>query len=366
MTTTSSPDLVCRPEDLTAAWLAQVLDGTELVATGGTVRDLAVEPVGTGQMGDTFRVSFGTGSEDTAPRSVIAKFASTDDRSRSTGLMTRAYEIEVGFYGQVAGVIRIRMPRCYHGQCDNDTGWFVLLLEDLVGTSQGDQLGGCGAEVAAACLEELARLHGPAWNRGTLARVEWLQRGGADADGFLAGLVTSLWPGFVERYRDRLDPEHRALGDRFIGVLEPWLADRPLGTTVTHGDFRLDNMLFPAGETRPYVVDWQTAAWGPAASDVAYFLGGSLTPDARRRFGSTLLDGYHRALESEGVQGFDREQLDLEYQRLCFGGLVMTVGASMLVKRTDRGDDMFVTSLARYAQQALDLDAEATLPSRRD
>ena len=40
----------------------------------------------------------------------------------------------------------------------------------------------------------------------------------------------------------------------------------------------------------------------------------------------------------------------------------MSIGASMLVKRTSRGDDMFVTSVARYAQQALDLDAESTLP----
>ncbi len=364
--TAPSPALVRRPEDLTPTWLAEVLQGTELVASGHTVRDLAVEPVGTGQMGDTVRVSFGTGPQDASRRSVIAKFASADDRSRSTGLMTRAYEIEVGFYSEVAGVIRTRMPRCYHGQCDNDTGWFVLLLEDLVGASPGDQLAGCGVGVAGACLEELARLHGPAWGRGPLAGVEWLQRGGVDADDFLAGLVTSLWPDFIERYQDRLDPEHLALGDRFIGVLGPWLADRPPGTTVTHGDFRLDNLLFPAGESRPYVVDWQTAAWGSAASDVAYFLGGSLTADDRRRFGSTLLDGYHQALESEGVRDFDHERLELEYRHLCFGGLVMTVGASMLVKRTERGDEMFVTSLARYAQQALDLDAEATLPSRRN
>jgi hypothetical protein len=40
----------------------------------------------------------------------------------------------------------------------------------------------------------------------------------------------------------------------------------------------------------------------------------------------------------------------------------MSVGAAMLVKRTERGDDMFVTSVARYAQQAIDLDAVATLP----
>lgn len=366
MTTVPTPAVVRRPEELTAAWLAQVLEGTDLVAPGATVCDLTVEPVGTGQMGDTFRVAFRTGRGGTAARSVIAKFASADDGSRSTGLMTRAYEIEVGFYAQVAGAVRTRMPRCYHGRCDPETGWFVLVLEDLVGASQGDQLAGCEEGVAAACLYEMARLHGPAWGRSELAGVEWLQRGGADADEFLAGLVTSLWPDFVERYGDRLDADHRALGDRLIGVLGPWLAGRPPGATVTHGDFRLDNLLFPAGESRPYVVDWQTASWGSAASDVAYFLGGSLTVDDRRRLGPTLLDGYHRALESEGVADFSRDQLDLEYRQLCFGGLVMTIGASMLVKRTERGDEMFVTSLARYAQQALDLEAEAILPVGRD
>jgi Ecdysteroid kinase-like family len=366
MTTAPSPALARRPDDVTPAWLTAVLGGSDLLEIGEAAHSLSAEPVGTGQMGDTFRITFRSGTGASPSRSVIAKFASTDERSRSTGLMTRAYEIEVGFYGQVADRLRARIPRCYHRQCDTDTGWFVLLLEDLIDASQGDQLAGCGVEVATASLVELARLHGPAWERADLAEVEWLQRGGPEADAFLAGVVTSLWPGFVERYEDRVDPDHLALGDRFISVLGPWLDDRPPGTTVTHGDFRLDNLLFRPGETRPYLVDWQTAAWGPAASDVVYFLGGSLTVEDRRRHGSTLLDGYHRALEAEGVRGLSRDRLELECRRLCFGGLVMTIGASMLVKRTDRGDEMFVTSLARYAQQALDLDAEATLPVRRD
>jgi hypothetical protein len=34
----------------------------------------------------------------------------------------------------------------------------------------------------------------------------------------------------------------------------------------------------------------------------------------------------------------------------------------MLVSRTERGDDMFVASLAGHAQHVLDLDAEALLP----
>jgi hypothetical protein len=39
----------------------------------------------------------------------------------------------------------------------------------------------------------------------------------------------------------------------------------------------------------------------------------------------------------------------------------MSIGASMLVKRTERGDELFVTSVARYAQQALDLGADDLL-----
>ncbi len=364
MSALTGRELVRRPGDLTARWLTEVLAGSDLLEPATSIDSFTVEPVGTGQMGDTVRVAYRTGPADTGARSVIAKFASADEQSRSTGLMTRAYEIEVGFYGEVAPRIRTRMPRCYHRWCDPDTGWFVLLLEDLVGAVQGDQLAGCGVEAAAATLVELAGLHGPTWDRTDLAGLEWLQRGGDEADDFLAGLVTSLWPGFVDRYRDRLDADHVALGDRFMGVLRPWLADRPAATTVTHGDFRLDNLLFRPGEVRPYVVDWQTAAWGAVASDVAYFVGGCLATDDRRRHGEELVDSYHLALETMGVTGFDRDRLDREYRYLCFGGLVMTVGASMLVKRTDRGDQMFVTSLGRYAQQVLDLDAEAALPER--
>ncbi len=353
---------VRRPEDLTPEWLTEVLSGSDLLEDGSVICSFSLESVGTGQMGDTVRVDFTSTPPDTPSRSVVAKFASADEQSRSTGLMTRAYEIEVGFYRGVAGGIRTRMPRCYHRQCEPDTGWFVLLLEDLAGASQGDQLAGCSADVARASLEEMAKLHGPTWERSDLAALEWLQRGGPDADEFVAGLVTSVWPGFVERYGERLEPDHLALGDRFIGVLQPWLADRPPATTVTHGDFRLDNLLFCPGDPRPFVVDWQTAAWGAAASDVAYFLGGSLTVEERRRHEQELLDGYHRAVVAEGAVGFDRDRLAHEYRRLCFGGLVMSIGASMLVKRTSRGDDMFVTSVARYAQQALDLEAESTLP----
>ena len=41
---------------------------------------------------------------------------------------------------------------------------------------------------------------------------------------------------------------------------------------------------------------------------------------------------------------------------------MMAIVSPMIVERTDRGDDMFMTVLARHAQQVLDLDALAVLP----
>ena len=42
--------------------------------------------------------------------------------------------------------------------------------------------------------------------------------------------------------------------------------------TLTHGDYRLDNLLFPPDGGRVGVVDWQTLGIGPAVGDASYFL----------------------------------------------------------------------------------------------
>ena len=85
-------------------------------------------------------------------------------------------------------------------------------------------------------------------------------------------LLTALLPGFLERYGDRIAPEHAEVCERFVAVADAWAADRrpPLG--LVHGDYRLDNLLFAADGCT--VVDWQTVSWGPAMLDASYFIAG--------------------------------------------------------------------------------------------
>ena len=129
---------------------------------------------------------------------------------------------------------------------------------------------------------------------------------------------------------------------------------------MTHGDYRLDNMLF-GGPYPLAIVDWQTPGLGAGAADVAYFMGTGMVPEQRRIHERELVNGYHELLLSYGVTGYDAAQCWDDYRYFAFGGLIMAVIASMIVGQSERGDLMFMAMATRSAQMALDLGADEFL-----
>jgi hypothetical protein len=342
-------------EDLDAAWLADALQS-------GPVASFAHEPIGTGQMSESHRISLSYADpEPTGPATIVVKLAASDAASRSTGVGLGIYAREIRFYEQLAPRIGGPLAACRLARFDESDGWFTLLLEDVAPAEQGDQIAGCSVEQARLAMRELARLHAPVLGDPALAATDWLNQSPVVGQ----ALVSQLLPAFLERYGERIAPEHGALCERFVARLDGWLAERhpPLG--LVHGDFRLDNMLFGVpGSPRPLtVVDWQTVGWGGAMTDAAYFIGSGLLLDDRRAHERELFGEYFDALLGHGVEGIDWEGCWSEYRRLTFGGILMAIVASMLVERTDRGDEMFMAMLARHSQQALDLAAEELLPA---
>lgn len=344
-------DLAARPDDVTADWLSDVLG----IKVGG----FTTQAVGTGQMADSYRFVLQRVDEAQAPASIVIKFAAADDTSRATGLALRSYEIEIRFYKEIAPTVGIRTAHCYFADVDPATGWFTLVLEDLAPAEQGDQLAGCSVEQAALALSELARLHAPRWGDPKLLELDWFHKGD-QASAATTMILQGLLDGFCDRYAERMKPDHVELARAVVASLPRLYAQRegsPL--TVTHGDYRLDNMLFGTADGGPplAVVDWQTATTGPALADASYFLGASLLPDDRRAHEERLIADYYQALVAGGVTDYDWETCWRDYRRYSFGGLLMAIGASMLVERTERGDDMFMAMAERHSTQALDLEA---------
>jgi len=360
---------VWRPGDVDASWLTRVLRAAGVVGRAA-VQSFDAEPVGTGQMADSvrFRLHYDV-DEAGAPASVVGKFTAADPTSRATALAMRTSEVEVRFYQQIAPTVGVPTPACHHAEVDPATAEFVLLMSDLAPARQGDQLAGCTPDEASAALAALAELHAPRWADPTLRGVEWLDRRTEDSNTLAEQMLPVLFSGFAERYGDRLGPEAVAVGRGLMDNLGRYLREQPGSDTVQHGDFRLDNLLFsddpaPSGPGVS-VVDWQTVVLGPALADASYFLGAGLSADDRRATERALLREYHDRLCSLGVSGYGWEDCLTDYRRYAYAGYLMAVGASMMVERTERGDDMFMAMAQRHAQQVMDLDAERILVGSR-
>ncbi len=348
MTTAVSCSAELTPEYLTGA-LAGYLDGRVVTA-------VLAEPVGTGQVSDSYRLRLSYDGPAGLPGTLVAKIPAADPASRGAARAFRTYEIEASFYGQLAAGLPVCLARCYHAAYEPAPDEYVVLLEDLDPASPGDQLDGISPAQAAAAVSELAALHAAGWDRADLAALPWLNRSSPEASALMTAVLTDLYPGFRDRYAGRLEPDTVSLIEDFLPVAARYLSAGEGTRTIVHGDFRADNLLF--GGARPAVLDWQTCSFGPGPGDLSYFLGSSLPVPQRRAHERDLVRHYHAELTGRGVRvGWDECWLD--YRRLAFGGIVMTIIAAMVVQRTDRGDQMFVAMANRHARHALDVGALA-------
>ncbi|MFB7720047.1 phosphotransferase family protein [Nocardia sp. NPDC056100] len=342
-----------RIEDLTAQWLADAL-GTDT----DRIRDIRYSPLGTGQVADTYRVRFAT--DGTAGDSAVLKVTASDSVSAATGARQGIYLREVRYYQVLAPDLGVSVPGCLHAEIDSAGADFALLLEDLAPCRPGDQLVGCTVEEAALALTEAAKLHAPWWNQDGLDNFAWLPQPFLDLAPDVIQALREAFDGFCLRYVDALDQETLDIGRTLFDRLPQyfaWHAEPP--STVQHGDFRPDNLLFDAaGGTRPVVVvDWQTVQRGPGMLDVSYFLGGSLAPAERRGAERELIEHYLDRLRTLGVHDYSFEDCWRDYIRFSFHGYFSGVFSAMFVERTERGDRMFTHMVRRAARHITDLDA---------
>ncbi|WP_293907195.1 phosphotransferase [Phenylobacterium sp.] len=356
-----TPD-IRRPGAVDAAWLTQVLQAGGVDAV---VAAFDAANVGSGQIGESvrFKLRYARGGEG-APASIVGKFPSPDEDSRRTGVMLGNYVREVNFYRTLAAGALVSTPRCFFTDADDATGEFVLMMEDLTPAEQGDQLKGVTLDQARLAVEQAARLHASHWDDDGLEDLPWVSGARAAPPSTITPeLVTGLWQGFRERYAERLQPYWIEVGEALTARWGAYGALHDGPRCLAHHDFRPDNMMFgtPAGGRPVTVLDWQSFAYAAGATDVAYFLAGALTPQARRAAEPELLALYHRTLTELGVTGYSPADLARHYGQGGFQLFLTAFFASMIVVRTARGDDMFMQMLGSAADHIHDHGALAVL-----
>ncbi|MCU0311729.1 MAG: ecdysteroid 22-kinase family protein [Acidimicrobiales bacterium] len=354
--TIDSPPVCDAPEDLTPEWVTAALATRDITTPVTGVR---FERVGTGQMGTSYRLWLdyadpASAEAEGAPATLVAKMAAGDPASRD--IIAEGYRNEVGFYRELAGTLAVRTPRCWYATIADDWKCFVLLLEDLAPSVPGDQVRGVTVDEARDAVVNLAGLHGPRWKDDSLLQIEWLKRHEREGAEFYAQVLDGAIPTFLERFEARMGPDDPATLREVPAHLADWLLTRPERFSVIHGDYRPDNLMFPAHGAGVSAVDWQTLALGLPGRDIGYFLATSLDVADRRAHERELVAAYHEALAAHGVTDHDLDECFDDYRLGVVQGPMITVlGAVYATDPNDASDAMFTAMITRSLAAIRDL-----------
>tara|TARA_B100001142_G_scaffold47331_1_gene44047 strand:- start:5011 stop:6063 length:1053 start_codon:yes stop_codon:yes gene_type:complete len=321
-----------------------------------TLKDFSFQAVGSGQVGDSYRL-FLDWNNNEGPETIIAKCSAKDLTSRQTAKNMNLYEIEAYWYNQYGNKIPIRCPEAYFVGLDKkDIGNFIMFMEDLSPARQISQMAGCNVNDIRLALDEVALLHKAHWDDNNLSKIKCLNYG-KDRKKFIKQFLIEIYPDWCSRYKDRIDKSILEMGKSLIDRYDSYIEIKTEPIVLSHGDFRLDNMLFYDNNGRVAVLDWQTLSAGVPMADIAYCISTSFSDSNDRKIHEeSLVSRYLKKLNlDDGVYPYELAWRD--YRRCSFVGFLMGVISSMLVERTERGDEMFAVMVERSGKQAIQLES---------
>ena len=385
----SAADLPNSLAALSAEWLTAALhDGGSLPPTA-YVTSFESQRLGIGEgfLGELARIRpHYEGPSEGAPASFIAKLPSPLPANRALGVMFTAYEREIRFYRELAGLADLPMPRCYFGGLDPASSLdraaeslierlpprltarildrvmqqagkskrrFALLIEDLDGLRVGDQVRGVSVAEAEAALRALARFHAAYWESPALNRP-WLAA--ADTGAEIAHEMFRRARSILEvRFNDQITPESHAIlewADANGPALLRRLAAAP--RTLTHGDFRADNIFFdsPLGEAgNVTIIDFQALTVGCPMIDVAYFIRPNMSPADANVSEQHLVETYYEVLVEAGVRGYSLGQCREDY---VLGSLWVIHRGVLLIGTLDLSNERGMAMVDRAVERAME------------
>ncbi len=336
--------------DVTAEWLSSAL--------GTTVADLRLQPIAAGEgfMGQLARATF---ESPDRRRTVIVKLPTDDPGGQFVGQMMRVWEREHCFYRDVAPHLNIRVPNAFVNVAEPP----CLVLEDLAPLVAGDHVAGATLDQAERAIDVLARHHAHWFEHPMLADFDWMPGLDDPSMQTLAPTFEIGWPAFLERYESELPTRCLRWCERFVEGIPTWIAthyEDPI--TITHGDFRLDNIFFGPGEVA--LIDWQMAMRAPGQADLVYFCANNLSPQMRRTHEDALIRRYVDGVHAGGVpptavtlEGVRQGYLEgLVFYAMTFGASLLTINPA-----NERGAALFDALVRRTFAAVDDLDAGLAL-----
>ncbi len=340
--------------ELTTTWFTDLLRSNGDLDDRTCVATVDVSRFGSDEsmMSALYRATLSYTEATSAPATLIVKLASDSPQQRFIAAMTKFYEREIRFYNEIAVNMTVKVPRCYVAQINTEDQSFVLVLDEISGMRQVDQITGVGYDDAIAALRELADLHVPFWGHDLDSEAETFMRFDSP---MLHAMIPDLFGGDWEKARpkvaDELPPEVVAVFDNRRQNTKKLLESMHGPDTFCHGDFRVDNLLFGADGT-VMALDYQLGSVAHGMTDVAYFISQSVADEVAATRADDLISAYIDRLATHGIE-IDLQMAMARYRAGLVFYVAIPVGILTLDAVPVRADQLARTMLRRAAAEIL-------------
>ena len=324
--------------EVTDQWLIDILSSHQAFADA-PISSVDRQSVGDGigQVGEFNKVVVTT--ESAMQSTLFLKLRAPIEGMHAVALRYKMYEKEVRFYNELAAHMNVRTPEVYYADYDPETDNVALLMEFLDGWHSPDQITGASHNQTLAAIKQLAAINTPYWNR--TQDLPWLPTMQTDYMQQTISDMAACSDIFFQRFGTEL-PISKSDFDR---IIESWpaildgLSEGNL--TLTHYDYRVENMFFSSDESEVAVIDWQLIGALRAGWDLAYLIGTNIPSEQRRANEQQYIDLYLDCMRDHGVNYSEAElRHDMKWSLLGLCSIAVIGGANFDVSN-ERSFELF-------------------------
>jgi hypothetical protein len=281
-------------------------------------------------------------------RKYILKVGSDQPVAQKFSRHIRAFQREVLAYQLLKPLRGKYVPRCIASASVPDGSDGLILLQEIFPCRTGDQIQGLSFRELSSVARSIGSVHARFWNSNQIRKIKALplhhynraHETGKHTQPFLRGCRSLLTKKDVKRIQHFLPTIVHALRQA---------KKRPI--TLVHGDLRADNLLLAGSKV--FIVDWQIAARGLGAFDLARVIGGSSSRPLPLRDQYKLINIWQKTLRQRGVRGYNFTDAWHDYQI----GVALTLSipitnGSTLVQLSTRGRKIARLMVRRFFQNS--------------
>jgi aminoglycoside/choline kinase family phosphotransferase len=281
-------------------------------------------------------------------RKYILKVGSDQPVAQTFSRHIRAFQREVLAYQLLKPLGGKYVPRYIASASTPDGSDGLLLLQEIFPCRTGDQIQGLSFRELSSVAKSIGAVHARFWNSNQLRKIKALplhhynraHEAKKNTQTFLKHCRSLLTKGDVKRIQHFLPTIAQALRQA---------TKRPI--TLVHGDLRADNLLLV--RSKVFIVDWQIAARGLGAFDLARVIGGSSSRPLQLRDQYKLINIWQKTLRQRGVRGYNFTDAWRDYQI----GVALTLSipitnGSTLVQLSTRGRKIARLMVRRFFQNS--------------